>query len=220
MYNSTSEQNIKRAIINACKRLHQKNMLASADGNVSFRIDDSHILITPSGLSKAHIEESDFAVIDLNGNIINGNPSGERLMHLAIYKQCPMAKAVVHAHPPHAIAWTIAFPELTELPATSLSEVILACGQIPIVPYARPSTAQMGDNLKCFLPKSRLMILARHGAVAWGESLDEATNGMERLEHSAQILTIAKNLGQITNLPDDEVQFLKQMRTKLGDKIL
>ena len=64
------------------------------------------------------------------------------------------------------------------------------------------------------------MILARHGAIAWGEDLDEAYNGMERLEHTATILMYAKLLGKITSLPHDEIQILKEMRKKLGDRIL
>ncbi len=195
-------------------------MLAAADGNVSYRISDREILITPSGVAKAFIRAEDIAVIDIENRVLQGKPSGERLMHLEVYKKCPAARAVVHAHPPTAVAWTVAFPEATELPSECLSEVILAAGRIPFVPYARPGTLDMGLNLHPFLPECRALILSRHGALCWGESLDEAYNGMERLEHSAEILMRARMMGELSKLPASEVEALRAMRKQLGEKLL
>ena len=141
-------------------------------------------------------------------------------MHLEVYRQCSKAKCIVHAHPPTAIGWSIAYPELKELPHEALGEVILAAGRIPIIPYARPSTTEMGTNLRAELPGCRIMILARHGGLAWGEDLSEAYNGMERLEHAAQILMNAHLLGGITNLPAAEVEALQAMREKASGRTL
>lgn len=211
---------VKQAIVRYCSMLHKKNMLAAADGNVSYRISDGEILITPSGVPKAFIEVDDIAVIDLANNIIKGRPSGERQMHLEVYRKCPQARAVVHAHPPSAIAWSVAFPDITELPSECLSEVILAAGRIPIIPYARPGGIEMGTNLHPVLPECRAMILSRHGALCWGESLREAYCGMERIEHSADILMRAKSLGQLTSLPEEEVKALHEMRKQMGERLL
>ena len=211
---------IKHQIIEVCKRLYQKNLLAASDGNVSYRISDSEILITPSGLPKAFLKPEDLCLVDISGNIHLGKPSSERLMHLQVYKSCPEANAVVHAHPPHAVAWTIAFPSDEELPNTSLAEIILATGKIPIVPYARPSTQDMGDQLLPFVKDCRVMILARHGGLSWGESLQEAWMGMERLEHAAQMLFFASRLGGLTHLPNEEIEILKEMRKQIGPKTL
>ncbi len=200
-----NEIKIRRHIVEICRRLYDKNMLASADGNVSYRLSDERILITPSGLPKAFISVEDIAVINLKGEKLSGNASSEMMMHLEVYKNCPEAKSVVHAHPPYSVAWTIAEPELKELPAECMSELILAVGFIPIVPFARPGTLAMGKNLRPFLNQTRVMILARHGALTWGESLDEAYMGMERLEHSAQILTHAKSMGGLTYLGESDV---------------
>ncbi|MBC7370807.1 MAG: class II aldolase/adducin family protein [Bdellovibrionaceae bacterium] len=211
---------ISLQIVEVARRLHARNMLAAADGNISYRISDAEILITPSGIAKGFMRPEEMAVITLDNKILSGKPSSERLMHLAIYKKCPEAKAVIHAHPPTAIAWSIARPELTELPSECLSEVILATGSIPFIPYARPGTLDMGTQLERFLPKHRAMILSRHGAIAWGPDMDEAYRGMERIEHSALILAKAVQLGGITNLPADEVRALKQMRHEMGDTLL
>lgn len=195
-------------------------MLAAADGNVSYRISDSEILITPSGVAKAFMNPKDMAVMNLDGEVLRGHPSSEHLMHLAVYRTSREAKSVVHAHPPHAISWSVAKPEIKELPAECLSEVILACGRIPVVPFATPSTWEMGDHLQPFLPEHRVMILARHGGLSWGESLEEAWKGMERLEHSAQILWLSETLGGLTTLPEEVVSKLRDMRQNIGPKTL
>lgn len=209
-----------REIVEICVRLHGRNMLAGADGNISYRVSDDEILITPSGIAKAFMNEEQMAVININNEIISGKPSSERLMHLEIFRSCPQAVAIVHAHPPTAIAWSIAQPDLKKLPSDCLSEVILAAGDIPFVPYARPGTSQMAEVLKPFLPKHRALILRAHGALAWGADLDEAYRGMERIEHSAQILATAQRLGGLNPLPAEEVQYLYQLRQQIGEVLL
>jgi len=214
-YQQTSEE-----IIAIAQRLHQKNMLAAADGNISYRVDEDIILITPSGMAKAYMCPEDMALMRLDGHILEGKPSSEKLMHLEIYRRCPEAKAVIHAHPQTAIAWSIAQPDLAFLPSHALSEVILSCGDIPFVPFARPGTQAMGDNLSSYLPQYRALILSRHGALTWGESLEEAWRGMERIEHSAEILWKAHTLGGLTFLPDEEIAALRTIRQRIGNQLL
>lgn len=203
-----------------CRKLNAKNMLASADGNVSFRLNENEMMITPSGVNKAFITERDISVVTLDNVVVSGNPSSERLMHLEVYRRCPEAKAIIHAHPPNAIAYSIARPDEKELPSEAMSELILSVGSIPIVPFARPGTQGMGDVLRPFLPHRRVMILARHGGLSWGETLDEAYNGMERLDHTAMILRYAHQFGGITKLPEEEIAFLRDLRAKLGNRTL
>ena len=219
---------VSQRMIDLAKSLHERNLIAAADGNISYRVSDDEILITPSGLAKSRIEIQDIAVITLDNRIIKGKPSSERLMHLEVYKKCPQAKAIVHAHPPTAIAWSLAFPEMKELPYRSLPEAILAAGKIPIIPYARPGTVEMGTHLLNFLPQNRLMILARHGALCWGEDLEEAYRGIERVEHVSQILKSARELlltassenskrsMELPELPEQELEELFKLREKIG----
>lgn len=213
-------EDIGNSIVEVCQRLYRRNMLAAADGNVSVRMPNDRILMTPSGVSKAFMNPKDMAQMTLQNEVLSGRPSTERLMHLAIYRHVPQAKAVVHAHPPTAIAWTVAHSEATSLPLEYLSELILAVGRVPIVPYARPGTADMGENLLPFLPESRVMLLARHGAVAWGETLEEALWGIERVEHATQILRDAKLMGGLVPLPAAEVEALWDIRHKIGSRTL
>jgi L-fuculose-phosphate aldolase len=76
----------------------------------------------------------------------------------------------------------------------------------------------MAANLLPFLPQHRLMILSRHGGLSWGESLDEAVGGMERLEHSSEILWLAQSMGELTGLPPAEVARLREMRSQIGPR--
>lgn len=211
---------IAQEILEICQKLHRRNLLAAADGNVSARLDDGTIMITPSGKPKEQVDPLEMAIVSLEGDVLRGNPSSEMKMHLAVYNKCPEAKAVVHAHPPTAIAWTVAKPEMKFLPAECLSELILAVGDIPIVPYARPGTEDMGEVLLPFLKDYRAMILSRHGAICWGESLTEAYMGMERVEHVSEILYKAQTLGSLTTLPKEEVDHLRELRKKIGPKII
>ena len=208
------------SVCDVCRRLHARNLLAAADGNVSVLLEDGRIAITPSGVGKAQVRPEDLAYLAADGTVLAGRPSSERLMHLAVYRACPGARAVVHAHPPTAIAWSLAFPEQDCLPGDALPELILAAGSIPIVPYARPGTAAMGANLAPYLPEHRLLVLARHGALAWGETLEEAYNGLERVEHACQILKSAHQLGGARPLPGPELDALRAARAKAGGRLL
>lgn len=206
-------------ICDACARLHARNLLAAGDGNVSVRLEDGRIAITPSGVGKARLKPADMAFLAMDGTVLSGRPSSERHMHVTIYRTCPEARSVVHAHPPTAVAWTLARPGLRELPAEALPELILAAGRIPVVPYARPGTEGLGTALLPFLPQHRLLLLASHGAVCWGEDLEEAYLGMERLEHIALILKAAVELGGISPLPASELEALKAARAQMGPRI-
>jgi L-fuculose-phosphate aldolase len=205
--------------VKVAQRLHLKNCLAAGDGNISVRFENK-ILITPSGVSKAFMNPQDMAELSLDGKLLKGTPSSEREMHLKVFQNSVKAKAVVHAHPPTAIAFSIAFPEMTYLPSDCISELILSVGEIPIVSYARPGTVEMGENLLPHLENHRVMILSRHGALAWGETLEEAYMGIERLEHSCLILKSAIEMGGLTSLPKTEVDALRELRKKLGPKTL
>ena len=214
-----TEREILESLCEACRRLHDRGLLAAGDGNLSARLPDGRIAMTPTGVPKARMSPRDFAFLGADGSVLKGHPSSERLMHLAIYGACPQARVVIHAHPPLAVAWTLARPELEAMPGEALPELILGAGAIPIAPYARPGTAELADSLRPFLPAHRLLVLARHGAVAWGEDAQEAAGGLERLEHVAQILKAAVELGGIAPLPEEELAALRRLREELGPRL-
>lgn len=209
----------REAICAACRRLHARNLLAAGDGNLSVRLGDGRILMTPAGVNKSRLRPGDLTLMEADGAVLAGTPSSEAQLHLAVYRTCPEAQAVAHAHPPTAIAWTLARPGMATLPCEALPEVILATGGVPVAPYARPGTRALGESVLPFLPRHRLILLARHGAVAWGGTLEEACDGLERLEHVAQILLAAEALGGAQPLPAEEQQALNELRARLGPRL-
>jgi len=210
-----------KKIIDICERLYQKDLLAGADGNVSILLEKNKILITPSGKHKAFINPTDMVMIDFDGKPLKGKklPSSEYRLHVSIYKNAPAAKCVIHAHLPYGTAWTIANPHASEFPVNIMPEVVLALGRVPIAPYATPGTDDMANSIIPFLPRARAMLLSKHGGLSWGEDLDEAYNGIERIEHIAKTVFIAKMLGMLSVLPEDEIQKLEQKREMIGPKI-
>jgi L-fuculose-phosphate aldolase len=96
-----------------------------------------------------------------------------------------------------------------------MSELILSLGQVPVAPYAMPGTNDLSETLVPFLPEAQAIIMARHGAITWGKDIEDALGAMERLEHSAQILKAAVELGGITELPQTEILKLLKLRKSL-----
>ena len=189
-----------------CNKLYQKNLIAGSDGNVSEK-KSGRIFITPSQVNKSEIKADDLCVLNLNGRSIKGRASSEKYMHLSIYKYQNQAQAIVHAHPPSAIALSLARPKWKVLPQ-ALPEIIISLGKVPFVPYVQPGTKKLGVALKPFVQKSKALILSHHGAVVWGQSLEEAFLIMEQLEHSCKILCLSESMGQTAKLPPKEIQKL------------
>jgi L-fuculose-phosphate aldolase len=194
----------KNEIAEIGRRLYAQKLIAGGDGNISVRIDD-RILITPTACHKGFLDPENMALMALDGELISGIPSSECAMHLAVYRAVPEARAVVHAHPPVATAWSVARPNLSALPTESLTEALVALGHVPFVSYARPGTPAMGDVLIPHLPRSKVLILRHHGSLCWGTSLNEAFCLTEHLENTAQTLFHAEALGGLCAVPDPEL---------------
>ena len=188
------------------RKLYEKNLIAGSDGNISEKTGNQ-IVITPSGVNKSAIQEKDLCLIDTNGTNIKGQASTEKYMHLAVYKYQKKARAVVHAHPPSAIALSLARPQWKTLPP-AFPEIVIALGTVPFISYVKPGTKKLGEVLKPFVQNSKALILSHHGAVVWGESLEEASLIMEQLEHSCKILCLSESMGKTTLLSKQEVKKL------------
>jgi L-fuculose-phosphate aldolase len=187
---NSQESILRSEIVGVCRRLDVKDLIAASDGNVSCRLGEDSILITPSGVSKADIEPDDLLVTDLSGNLLKGNgrPSSEIRMHLSVYRVRSEIRAVVHAHPPMATACTLSgFPFNSKI----LPEVWLLLGRVPTAPYATPSTEEVVRSISAHIEKSKAILLERHGALTLGSNLAEARMRMEKLEHAARILFFA-----------------------------
>jgi L-fuculose-phosphate aldolase len=178
-----------------CRQLAAGGLLAGRDGNVSVRLGPDRVLVTPSGLIKALLMPGDMVEVDLSGRKRRGrrNPTSELDLHLRILTHRPDVGAVVHAHPPAATGFAVAGEAI---PANLLPELIFLVGRVPIVPYGTPGTPELGDRVEPYLAEHDGLLLANHGAVTMGRTLDQAWIRMETLEHAARIIMAARAIGQ------------------------
>lgn len=200
-----------RRIARCCKRLADLGLSAGQDGNVAVRVGEDRALVTPRGMLKADLSPDDIVEIDLSGRRIRGSrmPSSELDMHLRILRARPDVHAVVHAHPPVATGFSVAGEAFD---TCVLPELIYQVGWVPVVPYGTPGTPELGDRIEPFLEGHDALLLANHGAVTMGSSLDEAQIRMESLEHSAKIILTARLLGRVNPLNPSDVARLEELR--------
>ena len=215
-FSSTTGDNDLRLAIVECGRIaYERHLMTSNDGNISVRMEDGHILITPSGISKGRMRAADLLVIDSIGNIVsekNGRrPSSETAMHLEVYKHREDVRAIVHAHPIYATALTVAG---LEFPSDVLPEVLLTLGDVPITAYATPSSHEDAMAVLPFVKDHDAILLAQHGSLTYGKNLDEAIINLERIEHVSEIYYRAKMLGQVKRVPSEAQARLIELREK------
>ena len=205
-----SEQALKQEIVMLCRMLHQKNLIAGMDGNVSVKCGDG-LLTTPSGVNKGFLRIDQIITVDWEGRVVQGEgqPTSEMAMHLAVYRRRSGVNAVIHAHPPLVTAFSIAGVSLEEF---ILPEVVLSLGLVPTAAYATPTTQDVPESIQGLIERYDALVLERHGALTVGINLMDAYNKMEKLEHSALVILTALQLGRVRLLPPQEVEKLIHLR--------
>jgi L-fuculose-phosphate aldolase len=186
---------LRAELVEIGRRLHARDLVGAAEGNLSVRLGDDRFLVTGSGISKGHLTPGDLVVVDARGAVVAGarRASTELRMHLAAYAARPDVVAVVHAHPLTAVALTIAgVPPPTDL----VPEAAVTLGPIAVAPFATPGTDEVPASLAPFLATHDAILLERHGAITLGRSLLEAYERMETLERVARIAVTARLLGR------------------------
>ncbi|MBA2736363.1 MAG: class II aldolase/adducin family protein [Pyrinomonadaceae bacterium] len=209
-----NESQARKLIVEVGNLLYERSYVVSSDGNISIRLDENRILATPTMMCKGRMTEDCLAITDLDGAALNDKKaSSELAMHLLIYKMRPDVNAVCHAHPPHGTAFAVAGLPIDE---PILSEVILTLGCVPLTDYGTPSTSELTDSMKPFVEHHNALLMANHGAVAYGADLWQAFDRLETLEHTAKIAILAKALGGANDLPKDAISKLINIREKAG----
>lgn len=212
---SKSQQDLRQEIVDIGKLVFQKGWVASNDGNISVRLDQHRILCTPTGISKGMMQPDDLIICDYEGTKLEGNRecTSEIAMHLTIYKMRPDVHGVVHAHPPVATGFAVAGRALN---LAILPEVVICLGSVPLADYGLPGTAALTDGMLPYIPKYDAILMANHGAVAYGADLQQGYFRMETVEHYARITLVAELLGGAKPLPRVEVRKLIDSRTRYG----
>jgi L-fuculose-phosphate aldolase len=187
---------IRRSIITITRRMIDQGFICSSDGNVSARIDENRILITPAGVYKMNITPEMLVIVDNDGNVIESRmgykPSSELLLHIEAYRRRPDAQAVLHAHPPYSLALTLAG---IMFPVDIMPEAAEDLCQVPVAHYAKPGTAEVAASIGGLI----------------GKTLDEALMTLERVEFVARVYHLANAYGTTRPLPPREVDRLSEL---------
>ena len=202
--------NIKQEIVDTVKKEYRFQMVNMFEGNVSARVGD-RMFITPSQVNKEIMTTDMIIETDLEGNIVHQpeglRPSSEMKMHLEVYRVRTDVKAVVHNHSLYATAHAI---NNVPIVSDALTEMNITFGQVPVVPYGTPGTDRIYCDFDKYLGNYSAVLLANHGVLSYGQTIEKAFSVAEAVEKVAQTLYIAKQLGTPSPIPAEEVTALRQ----------
>jgi len=211
------EAQLRNDIVEVGRRLWVRGYVASNDGNISVRLDEQRLLMTPASVSKGFMTPDMMVITDLNGVALEAapgrKPSSETKMHLVVYQNRPDVSAVVHAHPPLSTGFAVAGIPLDR---AVLAEVVATLGSIPIAAYGTPSTMELAAAVAPYVKTHDGLLLANHGALALGADLFAAYYKMETIEHFAKVSFVARTLGREHILSTEEVGRLQALRGTYG----
>ncbi len=206
--NGASESELRQEIARYSRWLYRLGFMPGTSGNLSVRLDEDRLLVTPTKTSKRLLRPADVLLVDLQGRSLAAGSrrvTSEIGMHLAIYQHRIQTGAVIHSHPPVATAFACAGWALDEV---LCQEAVMTVGQVPLAKYATTGTEEVAASLKPYLQKHEAILLANHGAVSFGKTLFDAFVSMETLEHLAQIRLTTHQLGLLRPLRQDQVDQL------------
>ncbi len=176
------------------RQLLTSGLTAGTWGNISLKVAPDALLITPSGLGYDKQQAEDIVLLNGEGEAMKGKrlPSSEKALHIAIYKACPQARAVIHTHGVYSGAFAAAhmsIPALTE----DLAQVI--GGPVNCAAYAPAGTEELAQAAVKALGERRAVLMANHGAAVWGTTLEQAFMAAQLLEKAAHVALLAQILG-------------------------
>jgi L-fuculose-phosphate aldolase len=211
-----SEAQHRRELCAAGRLLRGLGLIPAAAGNLSVRLRDGRILVTPAGLCKGELAPEDLILIDGDGAAERSRcVSSEIRMHLRIYALQPKALcgAVCHAHPAVATGYAAAGRALDR---AVLAEAVILLGAVPVAPFAAPGTEDLADSIAPLVTRTNAILLANHGVVTYGPDLRTALRRMELVEHTARVTLTADLLGGPKLLSRSDVAALLASRERYG----
>jgi L-fuculose-phosphate aldolase len=200
--------------IKVCKRLADLRYVTSQGGNLSCKLEENLVLISPTCVCKSDISEADVVFIDLEGRTVEGTrkPTGEMPMYLNFYRDRPDIKSVIHCHPPYTNAFAI-MKGKNWLMRPVFPETVVEVGPVPIVPYGEPLTQELANNFLPFVKKYNAFLMENHGLVIMSpECILRTMQLVEILEVTSVSLLEALAVGSVKELSRRCVQGLDNTR--------
>ncbi len=218
----TSIREARESIVRYGRRLLEAGLVVGSEGNLSLRIPKG-LLITPSSVRYEEMRPEDVVLVGMDGSLIEGdrNPSVETPTHLAVYRARPDVAAVVHSHPVHATALAVLRKPLPPI----LDELVVTVGgQVEVADYAMFGTEELAENVVKALGERKAVLMANHGLLTCGSSLEEAFQIAVLVERASRSYLLALAAGTPHLLPDDVVEeevdlynALRRMRSQSSD---
>lgn len=199
----------KLELMNICHLLYERNLVTASDGNISVRISEEHILLTPSGRNKGMLQKEEILVLDGNGNTIQGEgrASKEYPMHKEIYRRRQDVKAVVHTHPVYATAFALAGKNL---PDNYLIESRMILGRTALADYAAPGTPALAAAAARYAEECNAILLRNHGALTLGKNLMDAFQKMEVMESIAKTIILSRLIGEPEPISEENMAAMRR----------
>lgn len=208
-----SEAALRLAVVEYSRICYERGLISANDGNLSVRLDEANILITPAGISKGRMRPDQLVVVAKHGSPASSGallgPSTETPMHLEVYRLRADVCAIIHAHPVFATALTVAG---LDFPIDILPEGVLLLGEVPVTGYATPSSPEDAEAVRSLFPKHNAILLRQHGSLTFGVDLEQALVNLERLEHIAEVFWRAHSLGRVERLTPKARRALEERR--------
>ena len=195
---------LKRSVLETAKKAYREKLMAGTSGNMSmYYREKGWMVITPSSYDYEIMEEKDIVVTDLEGQVVEGchMPSAEWRMHAEIYKHLSHVKAVVHTHSPYATSFAV---NHQEIPVVLIEMIPFLKGKLEVSPYAAQGSAQVGLNAVPILERKNACLMANHGVVAVGETMEAAYVNSVYVEDTARIYHMALQSGNPVVIPGYE----------------
>jgi len=189
------ENRLREQVVEFGKSLFERGLTAGSSGNLSVRIDDGWLL-TPTNASLGRLDPARLSKLDWDGKLQGGDaPSKEAFLHRAMYRERPGAGAIVHLHSTHSAAVSCmcgldhddCIPPLTPY-------FVMKIGRLPLLPYHRPGDPALGDAISTLAKKHAAVLLANHGPVVSGSSLEAAVYAAEELEETAKLFLLLRDV--------------------------
>ncbi|MGO4319652.1 3-oxo-tetronate 4-phosphate decarboxylase, partial [Agrobacterium sp. MCAB5] len=190
-----TEDSLRSEIVKFGALLYARGLAHGGAGNLSVRLDDGSILVTPTNSSLGSLSAEKISKVSPAGDLVAGDPaSKEAFFHLAVYEERPSAKAIVHLHSTHAVAVScLCHDDSANVLPPLTAYQMMRVGRLPLVPYYRPGDRRLAEAVRALAGAHKAMLLANHGPIVAGTSLQDAVHSYEELEETAKMFFLVGN---------------------------
>jgi 3-dehydro-4-phosphotetronate decarboxylase len=206
-----SDTRIREDICRLGRSLFERGLTPGSSGNISVKLDDGGYMVTPTNASLGSLDPARLSRLSADGKLVSGDaPTKEVPLHTALYQTRGTARAVVHLHSTHSVALSM-LPEIdprAALPAMT-PYYLMKCGPTALVPYFRPGDPAVADAIKGLAGKYSSVLLANHGPVVSGDTLEAAVFAIEELEETAKLYLLLRGLNPRYLTPEQVADLTK-----------